>query len=64
MSSVPALKEKKVKRDKALAEAAQKAAADAAAKEAQITEAITARAQAYEEEYEKVSLQTISYKKK
>jgi hypothetical protein len=56
MSAVPELKQKKIARDALLAKEAAAAATKAAADEAEMTKAIYAKAQAYEAEYENVSV--------
>lgn len=56
MSAVPELKQKKIARDAEHKKAAAAAAAKAAADEAELNKTIFAKAQAYEAEYEAVSL--------
>jgi hypothetical protein len=55
MSAVPELKQKKIARDQEISKAAQAAAVKEAAAAAENVKAITARAQAYEEEYAQVN---------
>ncbi len=54
MSAVPELKQKKIARDQANAKAAKEAAAKAVSDEAALNKVIYSKAQAYEQEYEKV----------
>lgn len=54
MSAVPELKQKKIARDQAIAEASKKAAAKAVTVQAEYVKSITAKAAAYEAEYAQV----------
>ena len=54
MSAVPELKQKKIARDQANAKAAKEAEAKASSEAAALTKTIYAKAQSYEQEYEKV----------
>ena len=56
MSAVPELKQKKIARDQANEKAAKEAAAKAASEHQALTKSIYAKAQAYEQEYEKVGI--------
>lgn len=56
-AAVPELKQKKIARDAELAKAAAAAAEKAVADEAESNKTIFAKAKAYEEEYEAVSLE-------
>ena len=61
MSSIPELKKKKIARDAELAKAAIASAAQAKVDEAESIKSITAKAKAYEEEYEAVSSNLYDY---